>query len=277
MKELVIQSYIKQALKEDMPYGDITTDNLLDDNEYIKGYFIAKEEGMIAGIKYLKEVFWMIDKEIIFHEHIKDGTAVRKGEVFLEIEGKTKSILKGERLALNILQRMSGVATLTNQFVEKVKGMPVRIVDTRKTTPNFRLFEKEAVLLGGGHNHRFNLSDAVMIKDNHITACGGIKEAIEKIRESIPHTTKIEVEVENLEMLQEAILAKADIIMLDNMSEEMMKEAVKINAHRTILEASGNITLERVEKVAKCGVDVISVGALTHSYKALDISLRFKI
>lgn len=277
MKELLVEQLIKQALIEDMPYGDVTTDNLIDENNLSKGYFVAKQKGVIAGIKYLKQVFLIIDSNIQFIEHIKDGCKVNEGDIILEIEGKTKSILKGERLALNIMQRMSGVATLTHQFVDKVKGTTTRIVDTRKTTPNFRIFEKEAVLMGGGYNHRFSLSDAVMLKDNHIEARGGIKEAVTSIRLEIPHTTKIEVEVENLAMLKEALAVKADIIMLDNMSTDMMKEAVKINDHQAILEASGNMTLDRVEEVAKCGVDIISVGALTHSYNALDISLRFKI
>jgi len=277
MKELLIENYIKQALLEDMPYGDITTDNLIDSGQISKGYLLAKESGVIAGISIFKQVFHTIDNSVLFRDYIHDGMKVNKGDILLEIEGKTKSILKGERLALNILQRMSGIATLTHQFVKQVKGYQVRIVDTRKTTPNFRIFEKEAVKLGGGYNHRFNLSDAVMLKDNHIEASGGIKAAVEKIRQHVPHTTKIEVEVENLEMLKEALEVKADIIMLDNMSLELMTEAVQINNHQAILEASGNMSLERVSDVAKCGVDIISVGALTHSYRSLDISLRFKL
>ncbi|QVK19423.1 carboxylating nicotinate-nucleotide diphosphorylase [Mycoplasmatota bacterium] len=277
MKELLVEQLIKQALIEDMPSGDVTTDYLITDNNVSKGYFVAKQKGVIAGIKYLKQVFLYIDPSIQFIEHFQDGTNINKGDIILEIEGKTKSILKGERLALNIMQRMSGVATLTRQFVERVKGTDAKIVDTRKTTPNFRIFEKDAVLLGGGYNHRFSLSDAVMIKDNHIEAKGGIKEAVTSLRKKISHTTKIEVEVENLEMLKEALAVKADIIMLDNMSTDLMIEAVNINQHQAILEASGNMTLDRVEEVAKCGVDIISVGALTHSYSALDISLRFKI
>ncbi len=277
MRELLIDNYIKQALLEDMPYGDVTTDNLIGDTNLSIGHFLAKENGVIAGIPILKQVFLTIDNSIVFNDHLKDGDEVKKGDIILEIEGKTKSILKGERLALNIMQRMSGIATLTQQFVEKVKRYPVRIVDTRKTTPNFRIFEKEAVLIGGGFNHRFNLSDAVMIKDNHIEASGSITNAVTILRSKISHTTKIEVEVENLDMLKEAIDAKADIIMLDNMSLDLMKEAVEINHHQALIEASGNMSLDRVEEVAKCGVDIISVGALTHSYRSLDISLRFKI
>ncbi|MDF2698758.1 MAG: nadC [Haloplasmataceae bacterium] len=277
MKEIIIENFIKQALLEDMPYGDITTDNLIEDHHKSIGYFLAKESGVIAGLEIAKKVFLTIDPTIAFRDQFKDGQKVNKGDIITIIEGKTKTILRGERLSLNIMQRMSGIATLTSQFVEEVKDYDTRIVDTRKTTPNFRFFEKEAVRFGGGHNHRFNLSDAVMLKDNHIEAAGGIKKAVEKIRKSVTHTTKIEVEVENLTMLNEAIEAKVDIIMLDNMPLELMQEAVKINNKRIILEASGNMTLNRVKDVAKTGVDIISVGALTHSYKSLDISLRFKI
>ncbi len=277
MKDILIENFIKQALLEDMPYGDITTDNLIDEFNSTKGYFVAKENGVIAGINILKRVFTIIDNNIKFNCFFDDGNKVKKGDIILEIIGKTRSILSGERLALNIIQRMSGIASYTKLFVDKLKEFPIRVVDTRKTTPNFRIFEKEAVLFGGGYNHRFNLSDAVMIKDNHIEASGGIKNAVTKIRKGIPHTTKIEVEVENIEMLKEALEVKADIIMLDNMSLDMMREAVKINNHQAIIEASGNMTLDRVYDVAKCGVDIISVGAITHSYRSLDISLRFKI
>lgn len=277
MKEIIIDNFIKQALLEDMPYGDITTDNLIDDNQMSVGYFIAKEDGVIAGLEIAKKVFLTIDNNIIFKDSVRDGQTVKKGNIITIIEGKTKSILRGERLSLNIMQRMSGIATLTSLFVNEVKEYNTRIVDTRKTTPNFRFFEKEAVRLGGGHNHRFNLSDSVMLKDNHLVAAGGIKAAVEKIRSIVPHTTKVEVEVENLVMLNEAIEAKADIIMLDNMSIDLMREAVVITNKRAILEASGNMTLKRVKEVASIGVDVISIGALTHSYTSLDISLRFKI
>lgn len=277
MKKILVEHLLKQALLEDIPHGDITTDNLIDDKAYTKGYLIAKEDGVLAGLKYFKQVFRLIDPMIEVNEQFSDGGLIKKGDIILEISGKTRAILNGERLALNILQRMSGIATLTKQFVDKIKKTNCRICDTRKTTPNFRVFEKEAVLLGGGFNHRYNLSDAVLIKDNHIASCGSVKNAIDRIRVKVPHTTKIEVEVENLEMMREALDAKADIIMLDNMSLENMIEAVELNNHQSILEASGNMTLERIENVAKTGVDYISIGALTHSYRSLDISLRFKI
>lgn len=277
MREILTKQLIEQALIEDMPYGDITTDNLIPDDSIIKGFLYAKENGILAGLKYFKQVFMIIDKTIEFIVYKNDAEEVHKGDIILEIIGNAKSILKGERLALNIMQRMSGIATLTKAFVDKVKGTNAKIVDTRKTTPNFRIFEKEAVRIGGGYNHRYNLSDSVLIKDNHIAFCGGVYNAISSIRKKIPHTTKIEVEVENLDMLKEALKAQADIIMLDNMSLEDIKEAVNITNKQALLEASGNMSLDRVESVAKCGVDIISVGALTHSYQSLDISLRIKI
>ena len=275
MREIIIDNFIKQALLEDMPYGDITTDSLIEYSHQSKAYFLAKEDGIIAGLDVAKRVFHFIDSNLDILTHVKDGELIKKGDLLATIEGRTQAILCGERLALNVLQRMSGVATLTRHFVEKVKPHPVKIVDTRKTTPNFRFFEKEAVRLGGGMNHRFNLSDAVMIKDNHIVAAGGITSAVNKIREKIPHTTKIEVEVETMDMFKEALEVGCDIIMLDNMSLETMEACVALNKGRALLEASRNMSLDRVCEVAKVGVDLISVGALTHSYKALDISLRF--
>lgn len=276
MKEIVIRNLIEQALIEDMPYGDVTTDNLISDTSITNAYLLAKATGVLAGLKYFKQVFSLVDSEMTFKDFKKDGDTLSEEDIILEITGKTKAILKAERLALNILQRMSGIATLTKEFVAKTKNTKTNIVDTRKTTPNFRLFEKEAVVIGGGINHRGNLSETVLIKDNHIFESGGVKNAINIIRTKIPHTMKIEVEVEDLLMFEEALEARADIIMLDNMSTEMMKTAVKLNNNQAILEASGNMSLQRIEAVAECGVDIISVGALTHSYQALDISLQFK-
>lgn len=276
MKEIVIRNLIEQALIEDMPYGDVTTDNLISDTSITNAYLLAKATGVLAGLKYFKQVFSLVDSEMTFKDFKKDGDTLSEGDIILEIAGRTKAILKAERLALNILQRMSGIATLTKEFVAKTKNTKAKIVDTRKTTPNFRLFEKEAVVIGGGINHRANLSETVLIKDNHIFESGGVKNAINIIRTKIPHTMKIEVEVEDLLMFEEALEVRADIIMLDNMSTEMMKTAVKLNNNQAILEASGNMNLQRIEAVAECGVDIISVGALTHSYQALDISLRFK-
>ncbi|MDM8533673.1 carboxylating nicotinate-nucleotide diphosphorylase [Clostridiaceae bacterium HSG29] len=276
VNKYLLEDIIKRAIIEDLNNGDVTTDNLIGDNHISSARMTVKEDGTVSGFFVAKKVFEMIDSEVVFHMLVKEGAKVKKGTDILEIQGKTKSILKAERLALNFMQRMSGISTLANKFNEIVKDYDVRIVDTRKTTPNLRLLEKAAVKIGGCYNHRYNLSDAVMIKDNHIVASGGIKNAVEKIRENIPHTTKIEVEVQTIEMLKEALEVNADIIMLDNMSNELMKEAVKINNKKAILEASGGINEETVLDVAKTGVDVISLGALTHSYKSLDISLNIK-
>ncbi|WP_110942940.1 carboxylating nicotinate-nucleotide diphosphorylase [Inediibacterium massiliense] len=273
--QFLVEKIIKNALIEDMNDKDLTTDLLIEDDLYSTAYMIAKEEGVLAGILVAKKVFTMLDTDISFEILKEDGSILKKGEKIVKIKGKTKSILKGERTALNLLQRMSGIASLTNKYVDTIKEYPTRIVDTRKTTPNLRILEKYAVSIGGGYNHRFNLSDAVMIKDNHIKAVGGIKEAIQKAKRNIPHTAKIEIEVTSLEELKEALDEGVDIIMLDNMDLLTMEKAVKINNKQSILEASGNITIERVKEIAAIGVDIISVGALTHSVKAMDISLLF--
>lgn len=275
MKKYVIDQIIKTALIEDMPYGDITTENVIGTTFSSEGIFIAKQDGVIAGVEVARRVFYLIDPSINFEVLITDGSKVNNGDTIAKISGNTRNILMGERVALNFMQRMSGIAALTNKFVEEVKDYSCRIVDTRKTTPTLRVLEKEAVRLGGGKNHRFNLSDAVMLKDNHIAAVGSIKESIKRVRKSVPHTTKIEIEVETLDQLVEALKYDADIIMLDNMKIEDMRKAVLINNGQAILEASGNMSLDRVKDVAKTGIDVISVGALTHSYTSLDISLNF--
>ncbi|GAH79753.1 unnamed protein product, partial [marine sediment metagenome] len=215
-----------------------------------------------------------LDSEICFQPKIKDGNKILPGEILAEITGPARTILKGERVTLNFLQRMSGIATITSKFCQEVKDLPVRIVDTRKTTPGLRILEKYAVRMGGGYNHRFGLYDAVLIKDNHIAVAGGIKSAVNSVRKQISHTSNIEVEVENLSQLQEALEMKVDIIMLDNMDLETMKEAVKMVKGEALIEASGGITLEKVREIAQTGVDLISVGALTHSVKALDINME---
>ncbi len=272
---ILVDEIIKNGLREDINNIDITTDTLIDDENISKAYMVAKEDGVIAGLPIIKRVFEALDKEVNVIFKVNEGAKVKSGAKIVEIEGRTKTILKGERLALNILQRMSGIASLSRKYIEKVKEYNTRIVDTRKTTPGLRILEKYAVRIGGAHNHRYNLSDAVMIKDNHIKACGGIKEAIQRVKERIPHTVKIEVEVEDIKGLNEAIEGGADIVMLDNMNVMQMEDAVKKAEGRVILEASGGITLNTVIDVAKTGVDVISVGALTHSVKAMDISLNF--
>lgn len=274
LNQIIIDEIIKNALIEDMNYGDITTDTLIEENGTSLAVITAKQAGVVAGLSVAGRVFEMLDSDISFQALKSDGDTIQKGEMIAKIKGKTRAILKGERLALNLLQRMSGIATKAREYSELVKGTGTRIADTRKTTPSLRILEKYAVRMGGCHNHRFNLSDAVMIKDNHIEAVGGIAKAIKKVRMTVSHTVKIEVEVQSLEQLEEAIAAKADIIMLDNMDVDTMKKAVEINNRRAVLEASGNITSERIKEISAIGVDIISVGALTHSVKALDISLN---
>lgn len=267
---------ITQWLSEDMNNGDITTDSLIDEDSVSIAEIIAKENGIIAGLELVKRVFLLLDSGIIFEELVKDGASLHRGDTIARITGRTRNILKGERLSLNLLQRMSGIASETAKYAEALKGFNTRLVDTRKTTPGLRMLEKYAVRIGGGYNHRFNLSEAVLIKDNHVQASGSIEEAIKRARKNIPHTMKIEIEVETLEQFEEALNNKADIIMLDNMDTSTMKKVVSKNNGRAILEASGNIDLKRLREIAETGVDVISVGAITHSVKALDISLKFK-
>jgi nicotinate-nucleotide pyrophosphorylase (carboxylating) len=270
---ILVDEIIRNGLKEDINNIDLTTDNLVDDEEMCRAYMIAKEDGVIAGLHVVKRVFETLDDNIKVNFKVKDGDKVKEGSKVAEIEGKTRAILKGERLALNLIQRMSGIATTANRYSERVKDYPVKIVDTRKTTPGLRILEKYAVRIGGCCNHRYNLSEAVMLKDNHIKVAGGIREAILKIKKRIPFTVKVEVEVESIEELKEAIEVGVDIVMLDNMNLKEMKEAVKIGKGKVILEASGGITEESLVEVAKTGVDIISMGALTHSVNAMDISL----
>lgn len=273
---LQIDNIIMNALREDMPLGDITTDNTIDISSTSRGEFIAKESGVIAGLDAAGRVFKLLDAGAAFKRNVEDGACVSKGDIIAEIEGNTRALLKGERTALNLLQRLSGIATKTNEFCKRISDLPAKIVDTRKTTPGLRYLEKYAVRVGGGQNHRFCLSDGVLIKDNHIQAAGGIKNAVEMVRINIPHTIKIEVETETLEQVAEALESGADIIMLDNMSLEMMSEAVKLINKRALVEASGNVNLNTVYDIAATGVDIISIGELTHSVKAFDISLKFR-
>ncbi|MCX7842788.1 MAG: carboxylating nicotinate-nucleotide diphosphorylase [Clostridia bacterium] len=275
MDNIYIDDLIKACLKEDMSLGDITTDNLIGIDEKSSAVLIAKQAGVVAGMCVARRVFEVLDEKIVFKSKAEDGGAVEKGAVIAEIDGNTRTLLKGERTALNFLQRLSGIATATRQYCDALKGLPVRVVDTRKTTPGLRLLEKYAVKAGGGHNHRFSLSDGVLIKDNHIKAAGGVKKAIDIIRHNIPHTIKIEIETETIEMVKEALEAGADIIMLDNMDLGTMREAVRLIGGRALVEASGNVSLENIYDVAETGVDIISVGSLTHSVKAFDISMRF--
>lgn len=273
MNYLVIDKLIISALEEDIPNSDITTNSIIDCNSRSKVDLIAKGNGIIAGLQVFERVFKLLgDVSVEFYK--KDGDPVKSGDILAVVSGSTKSILSGERTALNYLQRMSGVATITNKFVNKLQGSNTKLLDTRKTTPNMRILEKYAVKIGGGYNHRFNLSDGVLLKDNHISAAGSIKNAIRLARENTSFVRKIEVEVENLEMVKEALEEAADIIMLDNMDIETMKKAVSLINKRALTECSGNVTLDNIEEVAKTGVDFVSVGALTHSAGILDLSMK---
>ena len=273
MNWLIIDKIIIEAIKEDIPQNDITTEFIIRDESICSVDLVAKESGVIAGISVFERVFKILgDVKIEFSK--KDGDIVTNGECIAKLRGKTKHILTGERTALNYLQRMSGIATLTKIYVDRLSGTGVKILDTRKTTPNMRIFEKYAVKIGGGYNHRYNLSDSVLIKENHISAAGGIKAAVNIIRENVSFVKKIEVEVETLKQIEEALEVGVDIIMLDNMDVETMKKAVGIIKKRALIEASGNITLDNILEVASSGVDYISVGALTHSCKVLDLSMK---
>ncbi|MBN7573803.1 nicotinate-nucleotide diphosphorylase (carboxylating) [Clostridium sp. 2-1] len=270
---LVIDKIIKDALIEECPNEDITTNSIIGEESISTVELICKEEGIVAGLEVFKRVFDLLGNvEIEFYKRDGDNVHVKDRIAFLK--GNTRSLLVGERIALNLLQRMSGIATLTNRFIQEIKHTKAKLLDTRKTTPNLRILEKYSVKIGGGCNHRFNLSDGVMIKDNHISAAGGIKKAIELTRKNSSFVRKIEVETENLEMVQEALLAGADIIMLDNMGLEIAKEAVEIIGKRALIEFSGNVELNNIKEIAEIGVDYISVGALTHSAKILDFSLK---
>ena len=276
MRDLALLELIEKSLKEDVGTGDITTLSTIPADRTAKGRFLAKEDGVLCGMDVCRAVFEYVDPTVVFTANVSDGTPIRKGEVLAEISGNARSILTGERLSLNLLQHMSGIATRTAEAVAKVAGTGARIADTRKTTPGLRVLEKYAVRCGGGSNHRFNLADGVLIKDNHIRAAGSITAAVGMAKANIPHTLKIEVEVESFAELEEALAAGADIIMLDNMTCADMKKAVELVAGRALTEASGNMGERDLREVAETGVDLISIGALTHSVKALDISLKFE-
>lgn len=268
---------VRAALSEDIGTGDITTLTTIDNGRTAHGKYIAKENGILCGAEIALYVYHVIDPSVNMVFHAKDGDNIKKGDVIAEVFGNAVSLLTGERIGLNLMQHLSGIATKTREAVNTVKEYKAKITDTRKTTPGMRTLEKYAVRCGGGTNHRFNLSDGILIKDNHIVASGSITNAVAMAKKKAPHTLKIEVEVENFVQLNEAINAKADIIMLDNMSNEEMNEAVKIVDGRAITEASGNMGEKNLSDVAATGVDLISIGALTHSVKALDISLKFTI
>lgn len=272
----MIEKIIALALEEDMGLGDITSDNIFTEKDKSTAYFIAKEDMLVCGTLVAKEVFEYVDDKIDFKILKQDGTFVKKGQTIAQVKGKTLSILKAERPALNFMQRMSAIASNAFELNKIAQKYGVMLVDTRKSLPGMRRFDKYAVKTGGAKNHRMSLSDGVLIKDNHIAAAGGIKQAVSKIRKAIGHTPKIEVEVKNLKEVKEALLAKADIIMLDNMKPAEIKKALKVINKQAITEASGGINKNNLEEYCKTGVDVISMGALTHSAGAKDISLLIK-
>lgn len=273
MNYLIIDEIIKNALIEDNSYGDITTNSIIDKDSVCNVDLIVKQDGVIAGLPVFKRVFDILG-DIYIEYFVTEGAKVSKNEIIGKITGNTRNVLTGERVALNLLQKMSGIASTTSKMVKELEDTNAKLLDTRKTTPNLRILEKYAVKIGGGYNHRFNLSDGILIKDNHIDAAGGIKEAIDKVKKEASFVRKIEVEVENLEELQEALESGADIIMLDNMDIETMKKAVKIINGKALTEASGNVDINTIKSIGKTGVDFISCGALTHSTTALDISMK---
>ncbi len=271
------RSLIQQALSEDIPLGDITTFCTVDSQIQGRAIILAKENCIVAGLFVAQEVFANVDRTISCHSMCDEGAAIQTGSILMEMQGSLASILIGERVALNLLQRLCGVATQTAAFVKELTGTRCRILDTRKTTPGLRVLEKYAVRVGGGHNHRFSLSDGVLIKDNHIAACGSITEAVKRVRQNAPHTLTIQCEISNMEELQEALNAGVQAILLDNMGIDALKKAVEFTrktAPHVLIEASGGITLKNVREIALTGVDMVSTGSITHSVKAVDISLR---
>ncbi len=268
-----VEKLLNLAFEEDIGSGDVTTESIFSEDVVCEAVIKSKEDGILAGLPIAKVVFEKLGEIKEWNELKKDGDFISDGDILVKMSGSSKLILSGERLALNILQRLSGIATITSKFVKLVDGLDVKIADTRKTVPGFRTLSKYAVEVGGGHNHRMGLYDGVLIKDNHIKQAGSIKNAVERIKQKIGSEFEIEVETSNLKQVAAALEAGADIVMLDNMSDEMMKEAVKLIGKKALIEASGGINLDRVRQIAEIGVDIISIGALTHSAMALDLSL----
>jgi len=273
LNNFIIDEHIKNALKEDIGFGDITTDALADENSIIKAEMNTREDGILCGIDIAERVFKILSPDIKVLKFFKDGDKIKKGDTLAVIEGSARAVLTGERTALNYIQRLSGIASETYKFQEAIGNAPARITDTRKTMPGFRLFEKYAVQTGGARLHRFNLSDCGMIKDNHIALAGSIKEAVRKVREKLSHAHKIEVECDTIEQVREALEAQADIIMLDNMPCSLMRECVKLINGRAVIEASGNVNINNVKEIAQTGVNVISTSAVNSKAEPLDIGL----
>lgn len=272
--KLNADNLILQSLREDISSEDVSTNSVIREKKEGKVQLLCKQDGVIAGMDVFLRVFELLDPSARLEAYVKDGDRVKKGDLLADLYADVRALLSGERTALNYLQRMSGIATYTRSIADMLSGSGIKLLDTRKTTPNMRIFEKYAVKAGGGYNHRFNLSDGILLKDNHIAAAGGVRKAVEMAREYAPFVRKIEIEAENLEMVEEALEAGADIIMLDNMSLEMMKQAVKIIDGRAETECSGNVTAQRIGELIQIGVDYISCGALTHSAPILDVSLK---
>lgn len=273
LHDFIIEEHVKSALKEDLGFGDITTDFLAGENDVLSGSLNTRENGILCGCEVFKKVFKILSKDIEIKFYFNDGDFIAKGDKIADIKGPARFVLTGERTALNYIQRLSGIATETNKYKKAIGDYPAQIVDTRKTTPNFRLFEKYAVKTGGGALHRFNLSDCAMIKDNHIRLAGSITNAVNKLRENISHAHKIEVECDTLEQVKEALECKADIIMLDNMGIEELKKAVALINERAIIEASGNVNLNTIREIASTGVDIISSSAIVAKAPTLDFAL----
>ena len=273
LSKFYVQDHVKMALMEDIGYGDITTENLAGENDFLKGELNTRSEGVLCGCDVFKTVYETLSDKVEIKFYFKDGDKIEKGDKIADISGPAKDLLMGERVALNYIQRMSGIATETRKYQDAIKPYSAKIVDTRKTTPNFRAFEKYSVKVGGGALHIFNLSDCAMIKDNHIRLAGSITGAVNKLRENISHAHKIEVECDTLEQVKEAVSVKADIIMLDNMSVDTMKKAVEIINHQAVVEASGNVKLDTVNAIASTGVDIISSSAIVAKAPTLDLAL----
>ncbi len=273
LNRFYIEEHVKKALQEDIDFEDITTDNLTDDTDTMKCYLNTREDGVFCGKDVFDTVFKVLTDNISIKFFFKDGDVIKKGDKLAEISGSARAILTAERTALNYVQRLSGIATKSRQFQDAIREYGVRMVDTRKTTPNFRIFEKYAVKVGSGYVHRFNLSDLAMVKDNHVRFAGSITNAVKKLKQNISHAHKIEVECDTLEQVKEALSCEADIIMLDNMTIDMMKEAVKIIDHKAIVEASGNVDLDTLKEIAATGVDIISSSAIVAKAPTLDLGL----
>ena len=267
------EEHVKKALQEDIGFGDVTTESIISEDKIFEAKLTSRVEGVVCGLDVFKTVFKILSDRVEVKLLFKDGDKISKGDILAEIKGPAKYILLGERVSLNYIQRMSGIATETRKYQDAIGELPCKIVDTRKTTPNFRAFEKYAVKCGGGALHRFNLSDCAMIKDNHIQVAGGVTNAVKMVKANLSHAHKIELECDTLEQVKEALPLGVDIIMLDNMSLEQMKEAVEIINHKAIVEASGNVNLNTVRQIAECGVDIISSSAIVAKAPALDLGL----